>query len=227
MSHNFIKALIVILPLTLTADIFMRIPRRASTVLQELGGSMVYRTPVKINGKKGSLSTFAFNETSDVISHRVARKLKLPPPSSQSTVILDTSNKTLCRYFIIKTPNLDNTCLVTAIEQSAAVFRGMGNQPTPWPDNIPTLNATAGFTAVCSKTGTTFLSATSHCTSPQQAADEAADILTQTGWHATPPTTPTFKIFTKGRQQCIVFSTENQHSHQITINILQREGSKQ
>ena len=227
MSHKFIKALIVILPLTLLADIFMRIPRRATTVLQKLGGSMVYSSSVKINGKAGSLSTFAFQERSDVISHRVARKLKLPPPSSQSTIMLDASNKTLCRYFIIKSPNLDNTCLVTTIEQRAAIFRGMGNQPPPWPDNIPTLNATIGFTAVCDKTRTTFLSATSHCSSPQQAADEATDALTQTGWNTTPPTTPTFKIFTKGRKQCIVFSTENPRSHQITINILQREGSNQ
>ena len=227
MSHKFTKALIIILPLTLMADIFMRIPRRATTVLQDLGGSMVYKSSVRINGAAGSLSTFAFNESSDIISHRVARKLKLPQPSSHSTVMLDASNKTLCKYFIMKAPNLENRSLVTAIEQKASVFKDAGNGPPPWPDNIPVLNATAGFTAVCSKTRTTFLSANSRCNSPQQATDEAAAALSQISWKATPPATPTFRIFTKGRKQCIVFSTENPHSHQITINILQREGSKQ
>ena len=122
---------------------------------------------------------------------------------------------------------MENTCLVTALEQNARVFRGADNQPPPWPDNIPTLNATAGFSAQCAKTGTTFLSADSHSSTPQQATDEAADALTRTGWKPALPVTPEFRIFTKGRQQCIVFSTEKPDSHQITINILQREGSKQ
>ena len=188
---------------------------------------MVYESSIEVNGRAGSLSTFAFNETSDIISRRVASKLNLPSPSSQSTIILDASNKTLCKYFIMKAPNLDNTCLVTAIEQKAGVFRGGDHQPPPWPDNIPVLNATVGFSAVCDKTGTTFLSADSHCNSPQQAADEAAEALTQAGWKAALPVTPTFRIFTKQRQQCLVFSTENRNSSQITINVLQRKGSKQ
>ncbi|MDA3926628.1 MAG: hypothetical protein PF904_18230 [Kiritimatiellae bacterium] len=227
MSRNLIKALILLIPLTLAAEIFLRIPRQASTVLQNLGGSRVYQSPVKINGRAGSLTTFAFNESSDIISHRVARKLKLPPPSSQSTIILDTSGKSLSRYFIFKAPDLGNTCLVTALEQDARVFRSADNSPTPWPNNIPVLNATAAFSALCEKTGTTFLNADSHSSTPQQATDEAADALTQTGWKPALPTTPEFRIFTKGRQQCIVFSTQKPDSHQITINILQREGSKQ
>jgi len=226
MLRQLLPTLLFIFPLTLAADIFMRTPRQASAVLRTLGGAMIYESPVAINGKAGSLSTFVFNETSDLIAHRLAARLKLPPPSAHSAIILDASNKTLCRYFIMKAPDLGNSCIVTVIEQKAAVFRN-GNTPPPWPDNIPALNATAAFSAVCEKTGCTFLSAASLCSSPQQAAEEAAAALIQAGWQATLPATPTFRIFTRQRQQCLVFSTENPHSRQITINLLQREGSKQ
>jgi len=227
MPRHFIKALILMIPLALAADVFLRIPRQGTMLLENIGGSMVYQSPVKINGRAGSLSTFVFNDTSDIISHRVARKLKLPAPAAQSTIILDATGGNLCRYFIMKAPDLENACLVTTIEQRAGVFKGTASQIPPWPDNIPVLNATIGFSAVCDKTGTTFLSASSHCQSPQQAADEAAQALSQTGWDATLPDTPDFRMFTKGRQQCIVFATENPDSREITINILQREGSNQ
>lgn len=227
MQRHLIKVLILLIPLTLAADVFLRVPRLGTMLLENMGGSMIYQSPITINGRSGSLSTFVFNETSDIISLRMARKLKLPAPSSQSTIILDVSGGNLCRYFIMKAPNLENACLVTTIEQRAGVFKDTGNQLPPWPDNIPVLNATIGFSAVCDKTGTTFLSANSLCQSPQQAADEAAEALSQAGWTATQPSTPDFKMFTKERQQCIVFSTENPDSREITINILQREGSNQ
>ncbi|MDD2600210.1 MAG: hypothetical protein PHO37_13450 [Kiritimatiellae bacterium] len=221
------QLMLLILPLTLAADIFFRTPRRAANTLRNLGGGMVYESAVEINGRAGSLTTFAFDETSEAIAQRLARQLKLPPPGAGSTMIADTSGKTLCRYFILPAPVLGNACLVTAIEQRAGVFRSSTGLPPPWPDGIPVFNATAEFTAACDKTRCTFLSASSLCGSPEQAVEEAANTLTQAGWEATVPGTPTFMIFTKKNQQCVVFSTENPRSGQITINLLQREGSKQ
>lgn len=229
MRGKFIPALLLLLllPLTLAADIFFRTPRRAATLLRNLGGAMVYESAVEINGRAGSLTTFTFNETSDIISHRIAAQLKLPPQAAHSALIVDASGKSLCRYFVLTAPQLGNSCLVTTLEQSSGVFKNNANLPPPWPDGIPVLNATADFTAISEKTRCTFLSAISLCGTPEQAAEEASDALTQAGWQATVPATPTFRVFTKQNQQCVVFATENPNSQQITINLLQREGSKQ
>lgn len=224
---KFMQALLLLLPLTLAAEVFFRTPRRGATLLRNLGGGMVYESAVEINGRAGSMTTFAFNESSEIISRRIASGLNLPSPGAGSALIVDASGKTLCRYFILPAPNLGNACLVTTIQQRAGVFRGSASLPPPWPAGIPVLNATPEFTALCDKTRCTFLSASSLCGSPEQAVDEAADALTQAGWEATVPATPTFRIFTKQNQQCVVFSTETPRSGQITINLLQRAGSKQ
>jgi len=227
MRFNFIKLLFLILPLTLLADVFWRVPRRATSVLSSLGGAEAYRSAIEVNGKAGTLSSYIFKETADVVSYRLARKLKLPQPKSASTIMLDASNKTLCKYIVIKAPDLDNRCIVTSIEQNLRVFRRAGSKPPPWPDKIPVFNATAEFSAACHKTGTTFLCAKSRCSSTRAAVDEAAAALIQAGWKAVIPATPDFMIFTKKNQQSLVFSSEKPASHQIMINILRRDGSKQ
>ncbi|MFA7173139.1 MAG: hypothetical protein WC340_06950 [Kiritimatiellia bacterium] len=224
---KLMQALLLILPLTLAAEVFFRMPRRATTLLRNLGGGMVYESAVEINGRAGSLTTFAFNESSEIISRQIAARLNLPSPGAGSALIVDTSGKTLSRYFILPAPNLGNACLVTSIEQRAGVFRNRAGLAPPWPAGIPVFNATPEFTARCDKTRCTFLSASSLCGSPEQAVEEAASALTQAGWEATVPTTPTFRIFTKQNQQCVVFSTESPRSGQVTINLLQRAGSKQ
>jgi hypothetical protein len=227
MHSPLIKTMLLLAPLALSADIFMRSPRGAESVLNELGGAKVYSSAVEINGRKGTMASYTFGETSDIVAARLARKLKLPSPKSSGAIILSVTGKTLARYFVFQAPALKNNALVTVLEQKSSVFSRTPSGDPPWPDNIPVFNATAKFSAYSEETRTTFLSAVSNSATPAQAADEASEALTQEGWEEMRPSTPTFRILVQGSRQRVVFAGENSKSREITINILQREGSRQ
>lgn len=226
MFSRLLRLAILLVPLVLQADVFMRTSRTAERVLKDLGGTSVYESEVKINGRDGRLTSFVFSETSDIVAARLARKLKLPLPRTQSAIILDVSGKILCRYFVLQAPGLINSTLVTALEQNASAFGGSRSGDPSWPDNIPAMNASAKFTAFCKKTNTTFLTALSHSASAEAAANQAAQAFTGAGWKESVPSTPSFKIMVQGRKQSVVFADANPESGEVTINILQREGSK-
>lgn len=227
MDSRLIKTLLLLIPLALSADVFMRFSRNAESILNELGGSKVYSSAVEVNGRKGMMASYVFNETSDIVAARLAQKLKLPPPKSAGAIMLSVTGKTLARYFVFQAPALKNTALVTALEQKSSVFRRSPSGAPPWPDNIPVFNATAKFSAYSEETRTTFLCAVSNSATPAQAAHEASEALTQEGWEEMTPSTPTFRILVKGRKQRVIFAGEDSKSREITINILQREGSRQ
>ena len=228
MHSKLFRIIVFLIPLLFAnAEIFMRISRNSKAILKSLGGSEVYHSSVQINGCKGELNLFVFNERSDVTASRLAKKLKLPRPKAASAIMLDVSGKTLTRYFVIPAPNLQNVSLVTALEQKSSAFSRTAKGAPPWPTNIPVLNASVQFTARCSKTRTTFLSAVSQSSTPEQAVTEASAILAGEGWTEMRPTTPTFRIFIQGVKQRVVFSDENSITHEVSINILQRDGSKQ
>ncbi len=228
MRLNLFCIMLLLAPLlSAHAEIFLRIPRSPDHILKGLGGAKVYHSAVQINGSKGELSSFVFNERSDVTASRLARKLKLPPPRAASAVMLDATKNSLTRYYIIQAPGLQEISLVTALEQSSSIFKRPPTTAPPWPPEIPALNATARFTARCDKTRTTFLCAVSHCSTPEQAVMEASAILAGDGWAEMLPTTPTFRIFTQGAKHRLVFGDENTVTQEVSINVLQRDGSKQ
>jgi hypothetical protein len=228
MPRNALKFLVPLLLLAglLQADFFMRIPRSAEALLRELGGSRIYESEVAVNGGEGRLSSFVFTETADVVGARLARRLKLPQPGAGSSIMLSVSGRSLARYFILSAPGMQHSSLVTVLEQDAvAAGRSKQGHP-PWPSSIPAMNATARFTAVCAHTRTTFLSASSTAGSPAAALGQAVSALSGAGWQTCPPSTPEFAILARGRGQCVVFAHTHAESGEITINILQREGSK-
>ncbi len=228
MAIKLFRIFVLLIPMLFAnAEIFLRISRSPESVLRNLGGSEVYRSAVTVNGTKGELTSYVFNERSDITANRLAKKLKLPKPRASSAMILDASKKSLTRYFIIQAPGLKDSTVVTALEQKSSIFRRATKDAPPWPDEIPALNATALFTARCDKTRTTFLSAVSHSSTPSQAVAEASKILANGGWKQMIPTTPTFRILIQGVKQRVVFADEDNITHEVTINILQREGSKQ
>ena len=218
--------LILVLPLlSANAEVFLRFARGPDSILSNLGGSKVYQSKVQINGSKGELSSYIFNLRSDVTANRLAKKLKLPKPKAGAAIMLDATKKSLTRYFIIQAPGLQDSTLVTALEQKSSIFRRPPSGSPPWPDEIPVLNASARFTARCDKTRTTFLCAVSHSSTPEQAVTEASALLAGEGWAEMLPTTPTFRIFSQGVKQRVVFADENSATHEVNINILQRDGA--
>lgn len=227
MLARLVKVIGLLLPLLLTAEIFMRLPRTSELLLRETGGAQIYQSAVLINGQQGQLSTFVFYETADVIGTRLAQKLKLPRPTGNACVMLKSNGQALARYFILNAPDFENCSIVTVLEQNTAAFRNAGRGAPPWPDNIPVLDATATFTAVCEETRSTFLSALSHAATPSAALAQAVETMRSAGWQQSVPSTPDFKIMTQKRKQCVIFTGVNPESQNITINILQREGAKQ
>ncbi len=210
---------------SLQADVFMRTPRSAEALLRELGGAQSYESVVEVNGGAGRLSSFVFAESADIVGARLARKLKLPQPGAGSSIMLSVSGRSLARYFVLRAPGVQNSTLVTVMEQDAAAAGASKRRHPPWPASIPVMNATARFTALCTNTRTTFLSAASAAGTPEAALVQAVAALSGAGWQPCPPSTPDFMIMARGRGQCVVFANARGDSGEITINILQREGS--
>ncbi len=225
-TRSISTLLLILLPLLLKSEFFMRTLPTSERLLRELGGSQIYHTPITVNGSEGSLKTFVFDQPSELIVSRIARKLKIKPPRSSGALLTATRGRLLSRYLVMRTPQSSAGTLVTVLEQNAEALQP-GKSAPKWPDNIPVFNATPGFTAECHQTRTSFLSALSSCRTPPAAIDQAVNALTTGGWRETLPSSADFKLMTKKHRVCVVFAAEKSGSGDITINILQRAGSRE
>jgi hypothetical protein len=226
LTRSISTLLLILSPLLLQAEFFMRTVPTAEKLLRELGGSQIYHTPITVNGSAGSLRTFVFDQPSELIVSRIAHMLKIKPPRSSSALLTATRGKLLSRYLVMRTPQSSASTLVTVLEQNAESLQP-GKSVPEWPESIPIFNATPGFTAECHQTNTSFLSAVSACRTPSAAIDQAVNALATEGWRATFPSSADFKMMTKKQRVCVVFASENSASGDITINILQRTGSRE
>jgi hypothetical protein len=213
------------LSLPLRADVFWRLPKTADTVLQQMGGVRVYTTDVQVNGGPGTLSAFALDSTAPEASASLARRLGLPPAAPfGATFITHVEKDRLRRLFVLPAPASAAACVVLSFDQSLRDFAQAQKEPVTWPAGIPALNATPLFSATCTLTRTTFVTADTSAL-PETALQEAAQTLCSAGWQEVAPATATFKILTSGKKQCVLLALRNPKTERTTISVLQREGA--
>ncbi len=217
--------LFLLLAQPLHADVFWRQPRTADSVLQQMGGVRVYTTDVQVNGAPGTLSAFALGSAAPDVSADLARLLGLPPAAPfGATLITRVEKGRLRRLFVLPAPASQVACIVLSFDQSLHDFERTRNAPVPWPEGLPTLDATPLFSATCALTRTTFVTADTVAT-PEAALQEAAQTLHGAGWLEASPAGPTFKILTSGKKQCVLLAIRNPQTERTTISVLQREGA--
>ena len=215
----------VCLALATRADVFWRLPKAAGTRLTALGGSRMYSTDVQVNGAPGTLAALAFDTPSSQISATLARQFGASRSApGEAAMLTHAESGKLERYFVLPSPVIGGGCVVLAFDQPLRDATKARQAPPGWPAGVPALAAEPLFTAVCAKTRATFVTAES-ATTPEGAVQDAAHTLLGAGWEEIPPSMPTFKLFTSGRKQCVVFASRAPQSERTTISLLQREGA--
>lgn len=214
-----------LLAFQLRADVFWRIPLRADTVLQELGGTPVYATDVQINGAPGSLSAHAFAKSVDRVNASLKKRLGLPIAGEKGgTWICCEEKGQLLRFLVLPSSADREACIALSISQTTGDAARSRQKPSTWPEGMPALAATPLFSAVCAATRTTFVTAET-ATPPEAAVNDAASALRQAGWSEAVPSTPTFRIFVQGRKTCLAIASRNEMTDTTAISVLQREGA--
>lgn len=215
----------VCLTLATRADVFWRLPKAAGTRLTALGGSRMYATDVQVNGTPGTLAAFAFDTPPSQVTAALARQFGASRAAlGEAAMLTHAESGRLERYFVLPSPVIGGGCLVLAFDQPLRDAAKSRQAQPDWPAGVPVLAAEPLFTAVCVKTRATFVTAESS-TTPEGAVQDATHTLLGAGWEEIPPSMPTFKIFTSGRKQCVVFASRAPRSERTTISLLQREGA--
>ena len=211
----------------LHAEVFWRIPKTADTVLRQMGGTRVYASDVQLNGAPGALTAYAFAGPLTSVGADLAGRLGLPRPSPFATTCMTHVEKDqLSQLYVLPSPAGQQACLVLSFKQTLSDFARSRERQALWPDGLPALNATPLFSAVCSATRTTFVTAETPA-APEAAVQEASQTLLAAGWaEATPaPASATFKLFAAGKKQCVLLAVRHPQTGQTTISLLQREGA--
>lgn len=208
-----------------SADVFWRKGANADAHLEELGGTRLYTTEIKINGYAGNLAVYGFTEAPTTLGSRLARALGTNMPRPQAGALLThVQNQRLQRYMLLPSVATPDGCMVLALEQGQEDARRARQKPTLWPAGMPALDAEPLFSASCAKTRVTFVTAQSML-APEVALHDAVSTFAKAGWYVTPPEGKSMQLLTSGRKQCIVFAGTAANGKHTTISILQREGA--
>lgn len=211
--------------LPLCADVFWRIPGRADTALQELGGARVYATDVLINGAPGALSVDVLGQSAASVKASLARRLGLAAAGASGGAFITCAEKgRVTRFLVLPSAAGEEACVALAISQSADDAARSREKPAQWPQGLPALPATPLFSAACAATRTAFVTAETGA-SPEAAVQDAAGAMRQAGWTETRPATPTFRLLVSGRKICLLLASRDEKSGATTISVLQREGA--
>ena len=211
----------------LQADVFWRLPKRADTVLQQLGGVCVYSTGVQLNGTPGTLAAYSFGTSATEVRAGLTHSLGLPPGASfGGALVTHVEKDRIRRLFVLPAASGESACVVLMFDQSLRDFERVSREPPTWPDGLPAIDATPLFSAVCAETHTAFAMAETP-SDPAAAAQEAAQALRRAGWleGSSPSATSTFKLFSSGKKVCLLFASRRPQTDRTTISVLQREGA--
>ena len=218
----------VLIPVCLFADVFWRFKKNHSRLLQELGGTQVYSTAVNVNGEPGTLCTYAFEDKSATeIGAQLRKRLSITKEvmPSVGTMITSQENGRVQRLLVIPSGYETSSSIVMLFEQSLSEAKKRPVEDSlAWPEGLTTLPGVPRFTAFCSATRTSFVTAeTAH--EPEEAMKSVDVAMRDSGWRAIPVASPTFKMFVRGPATCIAFATHPAGAAQTTLSVMQREGS--
>jgi hypothetical protein len=220
--------LVLLIPLGLSADIFWLFKKSTSRVLQDIGGSSVYSTPVHVNGASGTLTAYAFDKLSSLeVGRELKQRLAVAKDAtvSDATMITAQEEGRVQKFLVIPSTHGGSASIVLMFEQSLQEMKKRGSKEAlEWPEGLSMLPGTPRFTASCAATRTTFVTAET-ATEPTATLSSVESALTGTGWSVLPLSTPTFKLFVRDSKTCVAFAIRSAGATQTTLSVMQRDGS--
>jgi len=208
---------------SIRASIFMRLGR-GTTALEQLGGMLVHRADVRINGQPGRLSVYGFDVAPDLLIPDLRKALHFPELIvSGSTLVTHIENGQATSLFLLPDATSSHT-VAMLIEQSADAYEKAHAAPNAWPDGLSCPGADLLFSAENDETRTAVAVASSE-DSPEVVAQKMDSTLAGSGWVRVPPFSASagLTLYSRGKQVCAVTATGDPGGR-TRITMLQRLG---
>jgi hypothetical protein len=227
-ERKLLFALVLLIPLCLSADIFWLFKKSTSRVLQDMGGESVYSTPVQVNGSPGTLTAYSFDKFSSLeIGRELKQRLAVAKDAtiSDATMITAQEEGRVQKFLVLPSTHGGSASVVLMFEQSLQEMKKRSSKEAlEWPEGLSMLPGTPRFTAACAATRTTFVTAET-ATEPTATLTAVESALKGAGWTALPLSTPTFKLFVRDTKTCVAIAMRSAGATQTTLSVMQRDGS--
>jgi len=207
------------------ASVFMRLGRGAQA-LEQLGGTLLYNTDVRINGQPGKLSAYGFESSPASLAPDLRKALPLPELGGAASMATHIGNGQATTLLLLPGAGSGSSVAIL-IEQSADAYRKTRASPAEWPGNLIYPGAKPFFSAENIQTHTA-LAVGETLDSPEAASRRMDLILTGNGWSRMLPqaTTPGLTLYVHGGRICLFSATASDDPNDKTrITVLQRLGT--
>lgn len=207
------------------ADVFMRLGRGAQA-MEQLGGSAVFRSDVRINGQPGTLAVYGFDRPPPNLAARLGQALSMPDLASAGASLLTRVADGHATSLLLLPGSGSDTCLAMLIDRTEAAYIKSRTAPANWPGGLACPNAELQFSAENDKTHTA-LAIAALPGKPEAAISAMESVLIADGWTRSKPAVPgaSLAMFTRHNRVCAVCATEDTATHRTRLTILQRLGA--
>jgi hypothetical protein len=207
------------------ADVFMRLGRGAQA-LEQLGGTLLHRAEVRINGQPGKLAVYGFDSSPASLAPDLRKALPLPELGAAAALATHVENGQAITLLLLPGAG-SRSSVAILIEQSAESYRKTRTAPAEWPGSLAYPGASLLFSAENEQTRTTLAVATT-ADAPEAAASRMDAVLTGGGWSRVPPLAATagLTLYVRGSRICAFSAMAAESSGGKTrITLLQRLGA--
>ena len=217
--------LLVVLPvLSASAAIFMRVGR-GTQALEQLGGTPLHQTDVRINGQPGRLAVYGFDAAPDALAPDLRKALGMPELTGGDAALVTHVEAGQATSLLLMPGAASRSSVVMLVEQSAAARRQALQSPPAWPPGLSCPGADLLFSAENEKTRTS-LAVAATADTPQAALARMDGRLTGSGWTRVLPTASgaSLALYARGNR-VFVASASPAADGRTRITLLQRLGT--
>lgn len=208
------------------ADVFLRLGHGA-LAMEQLGGLLLQRADVRINGQPGRLSVYGFETDAATLAPDLRKALPLPELQAADAALATHVANGRATSLLLLPGSGPRNCVAILIEQPADAWHKSRETPAAWPAGLTCPGATPTFTAENEQTRTALTVADS-LDSPEAAAARMDAVLTGAGWTRLLPgaATPGLVLYSRGNRVCAFCVTAgNAPGSPTRITVLQRNGA--
>ena len=199
---------------------------RGALALEQLGGTLLQHTTVRINGQPGKLAVYGFDTAAASLAPDLRKAVPLPELGSSGASLATHVENGQATTLVLLPGAGPHNCVAILIEQSAAAYRKTQEAPAAWPGDLAYPGVSPFFSAENEQTHTT-LAVAATTDAPEAAAERMAAVLANDGWARVPPrtATPGLTLYARGNRICAFSATtDDTPGGQTRITVLQRNG---
>ena len=208
------------------ATMFMRLGRGA-LALEQLGGTLLQSSDVRINGQAGKLAVYGFDAAPATLAPDLRKALPLPELGATGASLATHVENGQATTLLLLPGAGSRSSVAILIEQSAEAYRKAHAAPAEWPGSLAYPGVTPSFSAENVQTHTTLAVATT-ADAPAAAIGRMDAVLTGDGWTRVPPLSASagLTLYVRGGRLCLFSATATDDPGGKTrITVLQRIGA--